>query len=65
MSTTAWPHCPFHVGDRVYDYPDPRHIGRVNAIIGGCLAVVAWEETDWRSELAVKRLRHVEPTTDR
>jgi hypothetical protein len=31
-----------HTGDRVYDVADPRHVGRVEAVLNGGTVVVKW-----------------------
>jgi len=43
-------------GDRVYNKADPRHIGRVEAIRHGSIALVMWEETDWISRVPIHEL---------
>lgn len=53
---------PFHCGDRVCDEQDPRHEGRLDAVVQGAFASVTWVETGWRTVgIPVGRLRRVEP----
>ena len=40
-------HLPFHCGDKITTIDDPRHIGRVDAIIEG-RANITWE-SGWKS----------------
>ena len=46
----------FSCGDKVYDLDDARHIGRIEAILSGCLARVRWDETGWNSYVPISRL---------
>jgi hypothetical protein len=40
-------------GDRVYCHDDPRHVGRVEAIHHGAYALVKWDDSNWREEVAL------------
>jgi len=47
-------------GDRVFDDRDPRHVGRVEAVIGGHTVVIKWDN-GWKSHLP---LRHIHRTKE-
>lgn len=49
-------HVKLHCGDMVYDKADPRHIARVEAVIGGW-AMVRFIETGWRGEIRLRNTR--------
>jgi hypothetical protein len=48
----------FHVGDRVYDIADERHVGEIIAISNSAFATIVWDETGWKSVNALRDLRH-------
>jgi hypothetical protein len=49
----------FHVGDRVYDKADPRHVGRIDSIENSAFANITWEETGWKSvSIPLRDLEH-------
>lgn len=47
----------FHVGDRVYDIADERHVGEIIAISNSAFATIVWDETGWKSVNALNDLR--------
>jgi len=52
---------PFACGDRVYCLDDPRHIGRVEAVMHGAYALVRWPELSGAiEEVALGLLAKVE-----
>jgi hypothetical protein len=48
----------FRCGDRVYDPVDPRHIGRVIAVITSALVRVEWDN-GWISEANASELERI------
>lgn len=50
-----------HCGDTVIDEADPRHIGRVEAIINGTVTV-RWHGTGWKSQVPMERVTKWTPT---
>lgn len=51
---------PFHIGDKVYDTRDPRHVGEVRSIKWSVLVKVCWDETGWISFIPTGYLRKAE-----
>jgi len=47
-------------GDLVADKNDPRHVGRVEAIISGATVKVRWRDTGWISYLPLDHLDRIE-----
>jgi len=52
-----WLH--LRVGDPVHLDDDPRHTGRIVAIHNSAVALIRWDETNWRSEEPLHQLRKV------
>lgn len=51
----------FDCGDKVYRTEDPRHIGRVEAIISGVNAKIRWDETGWMEYVELAEMEKVRP----
>lgn len=52
-----------YCGDIVVDRRDPRHEGRVEAVIQGAYARVRWTENQWLSDIPLRHIQRVQPRT--